>query len=151
MWDFLREINERGTTIILTTHYLEEAETLCRNIAIINGGRIVARDRMSNLLRQLHFQTLVLNVRECLAQAPVLAGYALRLVDDHTLEVEISKDENLNEVFARLSALRIEVLSMRNKVNRLEEVFMRLVEERGGSAAAAHGAAALPAPAGARP
>src|SRR6202162_6065868 len=70
MWDFLREINERGTTIILTTHYLEEAETLCRNIAIINGGRIVARDRMSNLLRQLHFETFVLNLRDSLAQPP---------------------------------------------------------------------------------
>jgi ABC-2 type transport system ATP-binding protein len=149
MWDFLRGINARGTTIILTTHYLEEAETLCRNIAIINGGRIVARDRMSNLLRQLHFQTFVLNVRDSLAQPPALAGYALRLVDDHTLEVEISKDENLNEVFARLSALRIEVLSMRNKVNRLEEVFMRLVEGRSGAAGAARSEAALPAPAGA--
>jgi ABC-2 type transport system ATP-binding protein len=133
MWEFLREINERGTTIILTTHYLEEAETLCRNIAIINGGRIVARDRMSNLLRQLHFETFVLNLRDSLAQAPTLAGYALRLVDDHTLEVEISKDENLNEIFARLSALGIEVLSMRNKVNRLEEIFMRLVEGRSGA------------------
>jgi ABC-2 type transport system ATP-binding protein len=133
MWDFLREINERGTTIILTTHYLEEAETLCRNIAIINGGRIVARDRMSTLLRQLHFETFVLNLRDALAQAPTLAGYALRLVEDHTLEVEISKDENLNEIFARLSALGIEVVSMRNKVNRLEEIFMRLVEGRSGA------------------
>jgi ABC-2 type transport system ATP-binding protein len=151
MWDFLREINERGTTIILTTHYLEEAETLCRNIAIINGGRIVARDRMSNLLRQLHFETLVLNLRDSLAQPPTLAGYALRLVDDHTLEVEISKDENLNEIFARLSALGIEVLSMRNKVNRLEEIFMRLVEGRSGagdgSATRARSALAIAVPA----
>ena len=151
MWDFLREINERGTTIILTTHYLEEAETLCRNIAIINGGRIVARDRMSNLLRQLHFETFVLNLRDSLAQPPTLAGYALRLVDDHTLEVEISKDENLNEIFARLSALGIEVLSMRNKVNRLEEIFMRLVEGRSGagdgSATRARSALAIAAPA----
>jgi ABC-2 type transport system ATP-binding protein len=151
MWDFLREINERGTTIILTTHYLEEAETLCRNIAIINGGRIVARDRMSNLLRQLHFETFVLNLRDSLAQPPTFAGYALRLVDDHTLEVEISKDENLNEIFARLSALGIEVLSMRNKVNRLEEIFMRLVEGRSGagdgSATRARSALAIAVPA----
>jgi ABC-2 type transport system ATP-binding protein len=151
MWDFLREINERGTTIILTTHYLEEAETLCRNIAIINGGRIVARDRMSNLLRQLHFETFVLNLRDSLAQAPTLSGYALRLVDDHTLEVEISKDENLNQIFARLSGLGIEVLSMRNKVNRLEEIFMRLVEGRSGagdgSAARARAAVAIATPA----
>jgi ABC-2 type transport system ATP-binding protein len=130
MWDFLREINARGTTIILTTHYLEEAETLCRNIAIINGGLIVERDRMSSLLRRLHVQTFVLNLREPLALAPQLNGFAASLVDDHTLEVEVSRDENLNEVFARLSSLGIEVLSMRNKVNRLEEIFMRLVERR---------------------
>jgi len=128
MWDFLREINERGTTIILTTHYLEEAETLCRNIAIINGGRIVERDRMSSLLRRLHVETFVFNLRDALAAVPPLAGYVTRLVDDHTLEVEVSKEENLNDIFARLSSLGIEVLSMRNKVNRLEEIFMRLVE-----------------------
>ena len=130
MWDFLREINASGTTIILTTHYLEEAETLCRNIAIINGGHIVERDRMSSLLRRLHVQTFVLNLREALAAAPRLEGHATVLVDDHTLEIEVSKDENLNGIFARLSALGIEVLSMRNKVNRLEEIFMRLVEGR---------------------
>jgi ABC-2 type transport system ATP-binding protein len=130
MWDFLREINERGTTIILTTHYLEEAETLCRNIAIINGGLIVERDRMSSLLRRLHVQTFVLNLREPLARPPELNGYAASLIDDHTLEVEVSNEENLNDVFARLSLLGIEVLSMRNKVNRLEEIFMRLVERR---------------------
>ncbi|HYL02285.1 MAG TPA: ABC transporter ATP-binding protein [Steroidobacteraceae bacterium] len=131
MWDFLREINDRGTTIILTTHYLEEAETLCRNIAIINGGRIGERDRMSSLLRRLHVQTFVLNLRDPLASAPRLEGYDTTLVDDHTLEVEVSRDENLNDIFSRLSALGIEVLSMRNKVNRLEEIFMLLVEGRG--------------------
>jgi ABC-2 type transport system ATP-binding protein len=133
MWDFLREINARGTTIILTTHYLEEAETLCRNIAIINGGLIVERDRMSSLLRRLHVATFVFNLREPLAQAPPLPGYVTVLVDDHTLEVEVSKEENLNDIFARLSALGIEVLSMRNKVNRLEEIFMQLVEGRSGA------------------
>src|SRR5215471_13049517 len=131
MWDFLREINARGTTIILTTHYLEEAETLCRNIAIINGGLIVERDRMSSLLRRLHFETFVFNLREPLAVAPPLPGYVATLIDDHTLEVEVSKEENLNDIFARLSALGIGVLSMRNKVNRLEEIFMQLVEGRG--------------------
>ena len=131
MWDFLREINDRGTTIILTTHYLEEAETLCRNIAIINGGRIVERDRMSSLLRRLHVQTFVLNVRDALDGAPRIEGYEAALIDDHTLEIEVSKDESLNDIFARLSALGIEVLSMRNKVNRLEEIFMALVEGRG--------------------
>jgi len=128
MWDFLREINARGTTIILTTHYLEEAETLCRNIAIINGGRIVERDRMSSLLRRLHVETFVINSRTELAAAPRLEGYAVTWVDDHTLEVEVSKDENINDLFGLLSARGIEVVSMRNKVNRLEEIFMRLVE-----------------------
>ncbi len=132
MWDFLRGINEQGTTIILTTHYLEEAETLCRNIAIIDGGRIAERDRMSSLLRKLHNETFVLNLRDAVASAPKLDGYPLELVDPNTVEVEISKDQNLNDLFARLSAQGIEVLSMRNKVNRLEEIFMRLVEGRSG-------------------
>ena len=137
MWDFLREINERGTTIILTTHYLEEAETLCRNIAIIDGGRIVERDRMSSLLRRLNTEVFVLNLRSSLQQAPKLdSSIATRLTDDHTLEVEITKEQNLNAVFAELSAVGIEVLSMRNKVNRLEEIFMRLVEGRGTAPAA---------------
>src|SRR3954471_4666589 len=138
MWDFLREINEQGTTIILTTHYLEEAETLCRNIAIIDGGRIVERDRMSNLLRRLNTEVFVLNLRDRLGQAPQLrSALAAVLADDHTLEVEITKEQSLNEVFAELSAARIEVLSMRNKVNRLEEIFMRLVERGAAPAAAA--------------
>ena len=136
MWDFLREINERGTTIILTTHYLEEAETLCRNIAIIDGGRIVERDRMSSLLRRLNTEVFVLNLRNRLERAPQLgSSLATTLTDDHTLEVEITKEQNLNGVFAELSAAGIEVLSMRNKVNRLEEIFMRLVE-RGAAPAA---------------
>jgi ABC-2 type transport system ATP-binding protein len=129
MWDFLREINRRGTTIILTTHYLEEAETLCRNIAIIDGGRIVERDRMSSLLRRLHTETFVLNTSAPLAAAPRLEGYPVRLTDDHTLEVEVSNEQNLNDLFGRLSQLGIEVVSMRNKVNRLEEIFMRLVDK----------------------
>jgi ABC-2 type transport system ATP-binding protein len=138
MWDFLREINTRGTTIILTTHYLEEAETLCRNIAIIDGGRIVERDRMSSLLRRLNTEVFVLNLRNSLQQVPVVASsIATKLTDDHTLEVEIAKEQNLNEVFAQLSAAGIEVLSMRNKVNRLEEIFMRLVEGQGAPAEAA--------------
>ncbi len=137
MWDFLREINSRGTTIILTTHYLEEAETLCRNIAIINGGRIAERDRMSSLLRRLNTATFVLNVRNFLSAAPQLDGYGATLVDSHTLEVEVSKERSLNEAFRRLSELGIEVLSMRNKVNRLEEIFMRLVDGRATGAPAA--------------
>jgi ABC-2 type transport system ATP-binding protein len=141
MWEFLREINAGGTTIILTTHYLEEAETLCRDIAIIDGGHIVERDRMSSLLRRLSTEMFVFNLRDSLVAPPRLEGYVVTLVDDRTLEIEVSKEQNLNEIFARLSALGIEVVSMRNKVNRLEEIFMRLVE-RGAQPAAA---ASLPA------
>jgi ABC-2 type transport system ATP-binding protein len=130
MWDFLREINTNGTTIILTTHYLEEAETLCRNIAIINKGNIVERDGMGNLLLSLQTETFVLNTRKPVTVAPSVPGIDLRLVDEHTLEADISKDQNLNELFARLTALGIDIVSMRNKVNRLEEIFMRLVEDR---------------------
>src|SRR5207248_3132972 len=131
MWDFLREINSQGTTIILTTHYLEEAETLCRHIAIIDGDQIIARDRMSNLLRKLQTESFLLTLRSSVAAAPELPGFNFKLIDDHTLEVEVDKEQNLNEIFASLSARGIEVLSMRNKVNRLEEMFMRLVENRG--------------------
>jgi len=131
MWDFLRQINEAGTTIILTTHYLEEAESLCRNIAIIDGGEIIVRDRMSNLLRKLQTESFLFTLRDATTTVPQLDGYGVKLVDDHTLEVEISRDQSVNDIFARLSAQRVDVLSMRNKVNRLEEMFMRLVENRG--------------------
>jgi ABC-2 type transport system ATP-binding protein len=131
MWEFLNGINASGTTIILTTHYLEEAENLCRNIAIIDNGNIVERDRMSNLLRGLHTETFVLNLRNPVAQAPRVAEFALTRIDDHTLEVAVSKEQSLNGLFEQLSAQGLDVLSMRNKVNRLEEVFMRLVEHRG--------------------
>jgi ABC-2 type transport system ATP-binding protein len=145
MWEFLREINSRGTTIILTTHYLEEAESLCRNIAIINGGLIAERDRMSSLLRKLQAETFVLNVREAIASVPQVPGYEFDLVDEHTLEVEVSKEQSLNEVFARLSAQGIAVLSMRNKVNRLEELFMKLVETKGEQKSPATPASGAPA------
>jgi ABC-2 type transport system ATP-binding protein len=128
MWEFLREINEAGTTIILTTHYLEEAESLCRNIAIIDKGRIAMHDRMQNVLRRLQSETFVLNLREPLAGAlPVLPVAAATQVDATTLEVELTKHQDLNEVFAALTLAGIHVMSMRNKVNRLEELFMRLV------------------------
>ncbi len=128
MWSFLRETNARGTTIILTTHYLEEAESLCRHVAIIDRGRIIENDRMANVIRKLNQETFVLNLRSAVTTAPDLPGFAARLVDDHTLEVEVSKDQSLNDIFSRLSTQGVEVLSMRNKVNRLEELFMRLVE-----------------------
>jgi len=131
MWDFLRALNARGTTIILTTHYLEEAESLCRNIAIIDRGRIAEADRMDSLLRKLHTESFVLSLREPVSVVPQLEGYDFDLIDPQTLEVEVSKERDLNELFARLSADGVHVLSMRNKVNRLEEIFMRLVEKSG--------------------
>jgi ABC-2 type transport system ATP-binding protein len=137
MWEFLREINDSGTTIILTTHYLEEAETLCRNIAIIDGGRIAERDRMSSLLSRMNTETFVLNLREPLAAVPELSGYPATLIDPHTLEVEVSRDKSVNDIFLRLTQLGIQVVSMRNKVNRLEEIFMRLVEGKSQAAGAA--------------
>jgi ABC-2 type transport system ATP-binding protein len=128
MWEFMRRINSEGRTIILTTHYLEEAESLCRRVAIIDHGRIVENDRMSVVLMKLHTEVFVFNVRQPLARAPDLPGYAVKIPDEHTLEVEVSKDQNLNDIFARLTTAGVEVLSMRNKANRLEELFMRLVE-----------------------
>ncbi len=130
MWEFLRQLNEDGTTIILTTHYLEEAESLCRHIAIIDEGRIIENDRMATVLRKLHSEVFVLNTRQPVTAAPRLPGYVVKLAEDGSIEVEITKSQNLNDVFAALSACGIEVVSMRNKANRLEELFMRLVEGR---------------------
>jgi ABC-2 type transport system ATP-binding protein len=130
MWEFLRELNDAGTTIILTTHYLEEAENLCRHIAIIDEGRIIEHDRMATVLRKLHSEVFVLNLRQPLAVPPELPGYAVTLADDGSIEIEVTKAQNLNDIFAALSARGIEVVSMRNKANRLEELFMRLVEGR---------------------
>jgi ABC-2 type transport system ATP-binding protein len=130
MWDFLRGINQQGTTIILTTHYLEEAENLCRNIAIIDKGQVILRDRMANLLRTLQTESFLLTLRHPVATVPSLPGCGAKLVDDHTLELEISKEQSLNDIFAQLATQGVEVISMRNKVNRLEETFMRLVQDR---------------------
>jgi ABC-2 type transport system ATP-binding protein len=128
MWHFLRETNERGVTIILTTHYLEEAENLCRNVAIIDKGKIIEHDKISNVLRKLQSETFVLNLRDPVTAAPALPGFPVTLVDERTLEVEVSSGHSLNDVFVRLAAQGVDVLSMRNKVNRLEELFMRLVQ-----------------------
>ncbi len=136
MWEFLKDINEQGTTIILTTHYLEEAESLCRNVAIIDGGRIIERDSMANVLRKVQVETFVFNLKEPVAAAPAIPDFRTTLADDHTLEVEVSKGQTLNDVFAVLTARGIDVGSMRNKVNRLEELFIRLVDVNARSAAA---------------
>jgi ABC-2 type transport system ATP-binding protein len=126
MWDFLREINDAGTTIILTTHYLEEAEKLCRHVAIIDQGEIIVRDEMAQALRKLNAETFVLNLREVIAAAPQLDGYQVDWVNEHEIEVEITREQDLNGVFTGLSAAGLHVVSMRNKANRLEELFLRL-------------------------
>lgn len=138
MWEFLTELNRGGTSIILTTHYLEEAETLCRDIAIIDHGTIVENTDMKTLLAKLHVETFILDLREPLTTPPVLPGYPLRRVNATTLEVDVEKSQSLNEVFVALQAAGISVLSMRNKANRLEELFVSLVEKnlKNGKAAA---------------
>ncbi|HEX5047660.1 MAG TPA: ABC transporter ATP-binding protein [Gammaproteobacteria bacterium] len=130
MWDFMREINAAGVTIILTTHYLEEAESLCRNVAIIDEGRIIENDSMKNVISKLQVESFVLSLREPLAEAPALGGYTVRLRNEHEIEVDVAKGQGLNQVFAELSAQQLHVASMRTKTNRLEELFMRLVEDK---------------------
>ena len=127
MWEFLREINAGGTTIILTTHYLEEAETLCERIAIIDHGRIIEVANMKALLTTLLQETFLLDLSRPIGDLWP-SDYALRVIDDPTtIEVDVTKDQGINGVFAELSQRGIEVTSMRNKANRLEELFLRLV------------------------
>lgn len=128
MWDFLKEINAQGITIILTTHYLEEAEMLCRNIGIIDKGRLVENTSMKGLLGKLNVETFILDLAPD-SREPFLSGFNWQLLDDHTLEVEVKKEQGLNGVFAQLNEQGIPVLSMRNKANRLEELFVKLVEQ----------------------
>ncbi|WP_263141904.1 ABC transporter ATP-binding protein [Pseudomonas sp. RIT-PI-AD] len=129
MWSFLTEQNRQGITIILTTHYLEEAEQLCRNIGIIDHGTIVENTSMRGLLGKLHVETFLLDLKVPLAAAPTLPGYPTRLLDDHTLEVQVDKSRGMTELFGLLANQRVEVLSLRNKTNRLEELFVSLVEK----------------------
>ena len=128
MWQFVSAINAAGTTVILTTHYLEEAESLCRNIAIIDHGTIVENTSMKRLLATRDVETFILDVPAAPAGLPQLPGITLRRTDEHTLEVEMARSQDLNTLFAALSAHGITVTSMRNKTNRLEELFVRLVE-----------------------
>jgi ABC-2 type transport system ATP-binding protein len=129
MWSFLTELNQQGITIILTTHYLEEAEQLCRNIGIIDHGRIVENTSMRELLKKLHVETFLLDLKESLLVPPQLIGYPAHLLDHHTLEVQIDKNQGITELFRQLALQNIEVLSLRNKTNRLEELFVSLVEK----------------------
>ena len=130
MWEFLREINQQGTTIILTTHYLEEAEQLCRTIAIIDQGEIVENTDMKSLLRKLDKETFVLDVSGDLEKITNITGYQYQLVDDHSLEVEVSKGQTMNPLFSELTQNGIAINSLRNKANRLEELFVSLVEAK---------------------
>lgn len=128
MWEFLKEINASGITIILTTHYLEEAEMLCRNIAIIDKGQIIEHTSMKALLAKLNKETFVLDVT-AVPTGFQLEGFQWRSLDEHTLEVDVEKNQGLNAVFAQLSAQQVQVMSMRNKANRLEELFVSLIEK----------------------
>lgn len=129
MWEFIRGINERGTTVILTTHYLEEAEELCRNIAIIDHGKIVRNTDMKSLLGTLEIETFILDVREPISVVPQIDGMEIKLRDEATLEVSLPKQKSLNALFSALDSIGVNVISMRNKANRLEELFLRLVEK----------------------
>ena len=129
MWDFLKEINEAGTTIILTTHYLEEAENLCRNIAIIDHGRIVKNTSMRELLQQLNTETFILDLEKPVAALPDMPEFCVRQLDESSLEVDVEKEQGLNTLFAELDRQGIAVSSMRNKSNRLEELFVSLVDK----------------------
>jgi len=131
MWRFLRDLNQSGTTIILTTHYLEEAEDLCRTIGIIDEGELVENTSMKRLLGKLQIETFVLDLKAPLSEIPQLRQDCLRLVDETTLEADISKECSINFLFKELSSHGIEVMSMRNKTNRLEQLFVHIVEENG--------------------
>ena len=129
MWEFLKEVNRNGTTIILTTHYLEEAESLCKHIAIINDGVTIESTEMKSLLSKLHTETFVLNLSSSITEAPVSDKYKFNLADEMTLEVTLNKEQSLNHLYDFLSSQNVDVVSMRNKTNRLEEMFLHMVEQ----------------------
>jgi ABC-2 type transport system ATP-binding protein len=129
MWDFLKEINASGTTIILTTHYLEEAEQLCKNIAIIDHGELVENTTMKSLLSRLDVQGFVLDINQSLEISPSIPDFEISLEDSTTLNVAIKKDQSINDLFNHLSTQGILVTSMRNQSNRLEEMFIEMVKK----------------------
>lgn len=131
MWSFLRDINRKGTTILLTTHYLEEAETLCRNIAIIDKGNIIEHTSMRELLGKLNTETYILDLKNPIDKLPDIDNFMLKLVDPITIEAELDRDQQMNDLFNILTNKSIPIRSMRNKSNRLEELFIRLLSERG--------------------
>jgi len=129
MWDFLIEINKQGTTIVLTTHYLEEAENLCKNVAIIDKGNIIENTSIKSILSKLDIETFIFDLEQPQSNPPKINGYDCNMLDGSTLQIDISKQQGLNNLFNQLSEQGIEILSMRNKSNRLEELFIRLLEE----------------------
>jgi ABC-2 type transport system ATP-binding protein len=129
LWDFLTELNQNGMTIILTTHYLEEAERLCKSVAIIDKGEIIENSNIKSLINRVNVQTIILDLKTPVHAPPVLSNYRYRMIDEVTMEVEILKDTALNHLFNDLSQQHITVNSMRNKTNRLEELFVRLIAE----------------------
>ena len=129
MWQVIKDLRDSGVTIILTTHYLEEAENLCRNIAIIDHGKIIENTSMKSLLKMLDRETFVLDLSNEIDACPEIEGYSISLKDQNQIEVEIPKSESLNELFSELSKKNISIISMRNKTNRLEELFLGMVEK----------------------
>lgn len=127
MWDFLRQVNAEGTTIILTTHYLEEAESLCRNIGIIDSGQIIENTSMKALLRKLTKQTYILESKDVVAELPILEGFTARKLDAHSFEVDVDEAQEINELYHRLDEASLSICSMRSKSNRLEEMFVNLI------------------------
>ena len=128
MYDFLQEINTNGTTIILTTHYLEEAERLCDQVAIIDQGQIAENDSMSNVLSKLKIEIFILNIKNSLEKSPIINGYKAKLNKPQEIEIHVKQGQSLNDVFIQLKELGIQVLSMRNKTNRLEELFIDMTK-----------------------
>jgi len=131
MWDFIQDINKKGTTVILTTHYLEEAESLCRNIAILNKGLLVENTQMKTLLSQLAMETFVFYLESPQQSVPNLGVFPTRLVDEVTLEVDFSKGQSMNDLFNALNQAGVKINSLRNKSNRLEELFLKLTSNEG--------------------
>ena len=130
MWDFLIDINQQGVTIVLTTHYLEEAESLCKNIAIINHGKIVENTSMKKLLSKLNKETFIFDLNDPIKELPNLDDYNLKLVDTTTIEVEVDRERNINKLFEILTKKNINITSMRNKTSRLEELFLKLLNNK---------------------
>ena len=130
MWDFLIDINQQGVTIVLTTHYLEEAESLCKNIAIINHGKIVENTSMKELLSRLNKETFIFDLNNPIKELPNLDDYNLKLIDATTIEVEVDRERNINKLFEILTKKNIDITSMRNKTSRLEELFLKLLNNK---------------------